>query len=262
MRPGFGDPVGDARGVTLAELAVTLGLLGLIMAGVVTTWSTAQEAYFVGSEAAEVQQNIRAAMDFMVRELRATGRDVTVCAFDYAGAASRDCTAAKASRCQAKLGGGYVSCSNVFAIPFAGARATGLQIRSDRNDSGTIAGTPGAGASDAAEEDVVYALAHGAPPCPAGVTACVTRDDGQGSVAMVAVDIQGLSFTYYPRPGYPPCDAVPSSAPCPPFTLPLVSQSQADNVGRIRISLTSQTVIGGRPITRRLETDVHLKNRG
>jgi Tfp pilus assembly protein PilW len=262
VRPGPRFPFDDVRGVTLAELAVTLALLGLIMIGVVTTWSTAQQAYFVGSEAAEVQQNIRAAMDFMVRELRATGRDVTACAFDYAGAASRDCTAAKVLRCQTKLGGEYVSYSNVFAIPFVNARASAIQIRSDRNDSGTIAGTTGASASDASEENVVYALANGAPPCPAGVTACVIRDDGQGAVAMVAVDTQGLSFTYYPRPGYPPCDAVPPSTPCPPFALPLSSQSQADNVGRIRISLTSRTVIGGQPITRRLETDVYLKNRG
>jgi hypothetical protein len=78
---------------------------------------------------------------------------------------------------------------------------------------------------------------------------------------MVAVDIQGLSFTYYPRPGYPPCDAVASAAPCPPFALPLRSQSQADNVARIRISLTAQTVVGGQPIVRRLETDVHVRSR-
>jgi type II secretory pathway pseudopilin PulG len=254
MRFGPGLRASDALGVTLVELAVSLGLLGLILAGVVTTWSAAQEAFFVGSEAAELQQNVRAAMDLMARELRAAGRDVTACAFDYAGAAGGDCTPAKAARCRTKLGAGYAGCSNVFVIPFAGVRDTGIRFRSDRDDNGT--------AADTGEEHVTYALARGAPPCPPGVAACITRDDGQGATPMVAVHIQELSFTYYPRPGYPPCDAVPGSAPCPPFALPLRSQSQADNVGRIRISLTARTVVGGQPIIRRLETDVHLRNRG
>jgi len=80
----------DERGITLAELVVTLALFGMIMTGVMMTWSKTQQAYFVGSEAAESQQNVRAAIDFMVREMRAAGRDVTVCAFDYAGPTSFD----------------------------------------------------------------------------------------------------------------------------------------------------------------------------
>jgi len=255
MKAGFGCRLGGTRGVTLVEVAVALALLGLIATGAIATWSKAQEAYFVGAEAAESQENLRAAIDFMVRELRAAGRDVTGCAFDYAGSGGRDCTPAKASRCQARLGGGYVGCAGVFAIPSAGARPTAVQIRSDRNDSGTVGS-----AGDAGEEDVVYALAAGAPPCPAGVSACITRDDGQGPMAMVAVNVQGLLFTYYPRPGYPPCDGLPAG-PCPPFALPLRDQAQADNIGRIRISITSETIVGGHSIIRRLETDVHLRNR-
>src|SRR5262249_55235108 len=154
-------------GVTLAELAVALALLGLIMTGAIATWSKAQQAYFVGAEAAESQQNRRAAVDFMVRELRAAGRDVTGCAFDYASPGGRDCTPAKASRCQARLGGGYVGCAGVFAIPAGGARPTAVQIRSDRDDSGTVGG-----AGDAGGGGVVYPLAAGAPPCPPGVSVC------------------------------------------------------------------------------------------
>ena len=74
---------------------MTLALFAMVMAGVVGTWGKAQEAYFVGSESAEVQQNVRAAMDFMVRELRSTGRDATVCAFDYATSTTTDCDGAK-----------------------------------------------------------------------------------------------------------------------------------------------------------------------
>ena len=60
----------DGRGLSLTELVVTLALFALVMVGVVGTWGKAQEAYFIGSESAEVQQNVRAAIDFMVREIR------------------------------------------------------------------------------------------------------------------------------------------------------------------------------------------------
>jgi len=266
MRTWIGPRLRDSHGVTLTELAVTLALFGMIMAGVMMTWSKTQEAYFVGSEAAENQQNVRAAIDFMVRELRATGRDVTVCSFDYAGASSLDCTTDKVTNCRVTKNlqaGGYTAngCQNIFAIPFANATANTIMIRSDRNDTGTIAGTANSSATDSGDENVLYALASGSPPCPAGVAACITRDDGTGPVAMVAVDITGLAFTYYPRPGHPPCSAVPPQNPCPAFGLPLGSQTDADNIGRIHIDITSQTIIGGQAINRRLETDVILKNR-
>jgi Tfp pilus assembly protein PilW len=255
------DRLRDRRGITLTEMAVTLALFGLLMAGMMMVWSKTQQAYFVGSEAAENQQNVRAAIDFMVRELRATGRDVTVCAFDYAGPTSLDCTAAKAATCVARVGGSYNSCGSVFAMPFANVTPSTILIRSDRNDNGTIAGTTNSSPSDPGEENVLYALATGAPPCPAGVTACITRDDGTGPVAMVAVDVTGLTFTFYPRPGYPPCSAVPPQNPCPPFALPLASQQDADNIGRIHIDITSQTTVGGQQVNRRMQSDIVLKNR-
>jgi len=261
-------PLREARGVTLAELAVTLGLFTMIMVGVVTTWSKAQEAYFVGSEAAEVQQNARAAIDFMVRELRATGRDVTVCTFDYAGAGTLDCDGAKVATCQTKLGGNYNNangqggngCGSLYAIPAANATASTLRIRSDRNDNGRIAGM-GNSSGDAAEEDVLYALAP-AGSCPSGIPgACITRDDGSGPVAMVAVDISGFTLTYYPRPGFGPCAPDPAPAPCPPYTSFPLTQEQADNIAKVRMVVTALQTTVGQTISRTLTTDITLKNR-
>jgi prepilin-type N-terminal cleavage/methylation domain-containing protein len=253
------------RGVTLIELAVTMAIFGMVMAAVMLAWSAAQQAYFVGAEAAEHQQNLRAAIDFMVRELRATGRDVTGCAFDYHGPASRDCTGAKVDHCGVSrnlrsLGYTANGCQGVFAMPFAQITETSFQIRSDRNDNGTVARTANASAADEGAENVRYALGTGTQ-CPPGVRACLTRDDGAGAVSLVAVDITGLRFTYHPRPGFPPCDALPPPQPCPAFGLPLSSQEQADNIGRIRIEVTSRTTVGGGPVTRKLETDVVLRNR-
>ena len=43
--------------------------------------------------------------------------------------------------------------------------------------------------------------------------------------------------------------------------LPLSSQSQADNIGRIRISVQAQQVIAGQTVSRTLQTEVTLRNR-
>ncbi len=257
----------DQRGITLTELAVTLALFGMIMVGVVATWQKTQEAYFVGSEAAEVQQNVRSAIDFMVRELRATGRDVTVCAFDYdatGGGVVLDCTTAKRDACRDKLNGSpaatspYNSCASIFAVPYsiAGLTSQRITIRSDRNDNGTIGVTANPN-NDSLDEDVTYFLDTGAG-CTGGGS-CIKRQTGASAAQMVSVDIAGFQLTYYPRPGYPPCANVPPQNPCPAFAPG--NQRDADNIGRIGITVTALTTIGGQQISRTLKTDVVLKNR-
>jgi hypothetical protein len=255
-------------------MVVTMALFALVMAGVVGTWAKAQEAYFVGSESAEVQQNVRAAIDFMVREIRSTGRDTTTCAFDYATSVTTDCDANKVANCTLRIttgtpawnnanGLGGPGCTGVYAIPFAEATATTLRIRSDRNSNGRIVGlgnaiTSPASEADKGEEDVLYQLST--LSCPPGVPQCITRDDGTGPVAMVAVDINGLTFTYFPRPNFGPCAGVAN--PCNnAFTLPLSGQAQADNIGRIRISVQAQQQTAGQTISRTLVTEVMLRNR-
>ena len=98
--------------------------------------------------------------------------------------------------------GGGAGCTGLFAIPYDEASATTLRIRSDRNHNGRIAGMGNATTADRGEEDVLYALSTA--NCTPGVPQCITRDDGTGPVAMVAVDISGLTFTYYPRPNFVP----------------------------------------------------------
>lgn len=255
----------DTRGVSLAELVVTLALFALVLVGVVGVWGKSQEAYFAGSQAAEAQQDLRAALDFMVREIRAAGRDVTLCAFDF-GAASvgeaGDCTLAKRDACRCRINGGpapcadtpYSTCGGLFAIPAADATLTTLRIRTDRDDDGVIAPNT--------EEDVTYALASGSPPCPPGVSRCLTRQVGATASALVAVDIDGFTLTYFPVPGHGPCAAVGGlmPEPCPPFGLPL-SQLDADRIGRVRIAVTAVQSFAGDTLSRMLVTDVALRSR-
>ena len=60
----------DQRGFTLTELLVVATVLGVILAGVVIIQQQGQQAYLFGAHRVEVQQNNRAALELMVRELR------------------------------------------------------------------------------------------------------------------------------------------------------------------------------------------------
>lgn len=60
----------DQRGFTLAELLVVTAVLGLILTGVVLLQQQGQQTYLIGAHRVEVQQNNRAALELMVRELR------------------------------------------------------------------------------------------------------------------------------------------------------------------------------------------------
>src|SRR5262245_41668660 len=270
-------PLRTDGGMSLPELMVSLVLMAMIMLGVIAAWTKGQEAYFVVSEIAETQQNVRTAMDFMVREIRSAGRDVTQCAFDYTASTTTftgvSCAAAKQTACQNKLGGNYnnnngvscpagvsnptTGCGCVMALPIADLTATTIRVRSDRNDNGRIAGRGNALSADAGSEDVLYALAD---PCPSVVTgACITRDDGTGPQAMVAVDITGFSLTYFPRPGFPPCNGTPIPNPCPSFVP--ADQADADNVGRIQMTVTAVQTTAGQQVSRTMVTDITLRNR-
>lgn len=65
----------NSEGFTLVELLVTLAISGILMAGVYTAFMSQQNSYLVQEQVVEVQQNIRAGQDIMVRYLRMAGYD-------------------------------------------------------------------------------------------------------------------------------------------------------------------------------------------
>jgi prepilin-type N-terminal cleavage/methylation domain-containing protein len=68
----------DQRGFTLTELLVVATVLGMILAGVVLIQMQGQQAYLFGSHRVEVQQNNRAALELITRELRSAQAITTV----------------------------------------------------------------------------------------------------------------------------------------------------------------------------------------
>jgi len=65
----------NQHGFTLIELLITLAVSGILMAGVYTAFKSQQDAYLAQDQVAEMQQNIRAGLDIMIRDIRMAGYD-------------------------------------------------------------------------------------------------------------------------------------------------------------------------------------------
>jgi len=66
-------PVFNKKGVTLIELLVGLVISGIIIAGIYRMFIGQTRAYTVQEQVVEVQQNIRSAMELMLRDVRMAG---------------------------------------------------------------------------------------------------------------------------------------------------------------------------------------------
>jgi type IV pilus assembly protein PilW len=69
-----GSPLGG-KGITLIELLVVLVVSGMIVAGIYRLFIAQSRAYTIQDQVAEVQQNIRGAMDLLLRDIRMAGFD-------------------------------------------------------------------------------------------------------------------------------------------------------------------------------------------
>ena len=65
------------KGFTLMELLVAMFVAGIVMAGVYSAYYSQQRSFVVQDEVAKMQQNLRAAMFFMAREIRMAGCNPT-----------------------------------------------------------------------------------------------------------------------------------------------------------------------------------------
>jgi type IV pilus assembly protein PilW len=72
------------KGFTLIELLVAMAISGIVMAGVYSVYYSQQKSYIAQEQIAVMQQNLRAAMLFMEREIRMAGCDPGGDAIDFA----------------------------------------------------------------------------------------------------------------------------------------------------------------------------------
>jgi type IV pilus assembly protein PilW len=77
-REGKGEEeVRTEKGFTLIELLVAMFVAAIVMTGVYSAYYSQQKSFVVQDELAEMQQNLRAAMFFMAREIRMAGCNPT-----------------------------------------------------------------------------------------------------------------------------------------------------------------------------------------
>lgn len=63
------------KGFTLVEIMVAMAISGIVMASVYIAFLSQQNSYLAQEQVAEMQQNIRAGVNIMVREIRMAGFD-------------------------------------------------------------------------------------------------------------------------------------------------------------------------------------------
>jgi type IV pilus assembly protein PilW len=69
------DILKNKKAFTLIELLVTLAISGVVMAGIYSAYYSQQKSYITQEQVAAMQQNLRAAMSIMQREIRMAGCD-------------------------------------------------------------------------------------------------------------------------------------------------------------------------------------------
>jgi type IV pilus assembly protein PilW len=65
----------NKKGFTLVELLVAMAITGIVAGAIYTAFQSQQKSYLIQEQVAEMQQNLRAAMDIMVRDIRMAGYD-------------------------------------------------------------------------------------------------------------------------------------------------------------------------------------------
>jgi prepilin-type N-terminal cleavage/methylation domain-containing protein len=71
-----GKHTGNERGVSLLEVLIALAIMGVVTAAVMQAYVTQHENYMVQEDITDIQQNARASVDELVRNVRMAGHDI------------------------------------------------------------------------------------------------------------------------------------------------------------------------------------------
>ncbi len=217
-------------GFTLVELLVAIAMFAMIMMGIFYLWSGDQMAYLQGSAAADTQQDARAAMEQLARDIRLAGYDP--CRYVSQNPAPPNPPGTNCSN-PGPPGAGVPNTRSAFAPVRAGIfqivtalpTATSIRIRMDRDADGGTAGL---------DEDITFTYDGG------GQRLFRNRNDGSGDQEL-ARNITSFQLEYFNAAGVAPANAL--------------------DIRLVRITLTAQQLFLGSNLTVNLQSDVRLRDR-
>jgi Tfp pilus assembly protein PilW len=229
-------------GTTIVEIAVGLAVGALLVAGILLLIEQSQKAYMHSSEVTDLQQNVRVAMDRVVRMIQSAGlnpqnkpygggsnNDPAFAAFREAG---RNCL-----RLYADVDGDGLVTNTAFDenVYFHWSGTAGTALTETR---GTAAGQPDTGA--------------------AWVTAAAGSDELARNLIPSGVDM----FQYFTGPndplGAPDTQLVPpasSTTTC--VSIPAANRTR---ISRVVITITGRVTIGNETVTKTLTSEARARN--
>lgn len=152
------------KGFTLVELLVVLALTGIVTAAVYKSFTAQQQVYVAQDQVAGMQQDIRASLEIMIKELRMAG-------YDPLGTANAGIVLATNSR---------------------------IQFTADHNRNGVLV-TPGPPASNDPHEDVTFSLKPESDPNDDGIATVFPSELRRASWGVpqpLAENVEVLNFVY------------------------------------------------------------------
>jgi type II secretory pathway component PulJ len=237
----MGRPATHDAGTTLVEVAVGLAVGSLLVAAILILMGQAQKGYMHSSEVTDLQQNLRVAIDRMVRVIQAAGVNplnkawggaaVNNPAFTAFREAGRNCI-----RVYADLDGDGTVQQADENVYFHWSTTAGAPVRETRGPSGAIdTGTVWVGATSGPDE-----LAREIVGNPNGVD----------------------MFQYFTGVN-DPLDA-PNTQLMPPAANPATCASltagQRERIARVVITLTGRATIGGETVMKTLTSVARARN--
>ncbi len=201
----------NKKGFTLVELMITMVISLIIMGAIFSAYQIQQKTYAAQNQVTEMQQNIRVAMDFLLREIRMAGYDPAQNVMKESNNYGiLEATIGRFKFLQDLNSDGDTSDANE-TITFG---------FSNTNDSGVVAGT-------------------GANGIAVGGAAELGRDDTNGFDG-IAEDIAAIEFNYtllVPKPA-----TTPPTVPTPPPDIIITTSptGQEQYIRSIEISLLTR----------------------
>jgi len=153
----------DRKGFTLVELLIAMAISGIVAGAIYTAFQSQQKSYLIQEQVTEMQQNLRAGMDLMVREIRMAGYSQGAPGFGITDICPRDK-------------------GDIIDVNITGNGA--FEFTADFDNNGTLSGG----------ETISYSVYDSPVASPDGIND-LGRDSGGGR-QLVAENIEALGFAY------------------------------------------------------------------